>query len=291
MTIAVVTVTYSPGEALEAFLDSLEKASVEQVEVVLADNGSTDGAVNAAARRPDVRVVTTGGNLGYGAGANAGVTATEAEYVLIANPDIVWQPGSLDELLTAAERWPRAGSLGPLIRTPHGDIYPSARAVPSLGRGIGHALAGWWWPSNPWTASYRRERGEPVEGPTGWLSGSCLLVRRVAFEQVGGFDPSYFMYFEDVDLGERLGRAGWLNVYVPSAVVVHTGGHATSREPVHMAAQHHRSAWIYLSRRYAGWRWLPVRWAIRAGLAARSLLARRMPRVAAGAAPQRRDGA
>ena len=102
-------------------------------------------------------------------------------------------------------RWPAGGAFGPAIVTPDGQLYPSARALPSLGRGIGHALAGWWWPTNPWTASYRQERESPVEGECGWLSGSALLVRREAFEAVGGFDPKYFMYFEDVDLCDRLG--------------------------------------------------------------------------------------
>ena len=128
----------------------------------------------------------------------------------------------------------------------------------------------------------------PGRGRRGWLSGSCLLVRRDAFDEVGGFDPAYFMYFEDVDLGERLGRAGWQNVYVPSAAVVHTGGHATTREPSRMAAEHHRSAWTYLSRRYSGWRWAPVRWVLRGGLAARAVLARRVRSMAEGAVPQRR---
>jgi N-acetylglucosaminyl-diphospho-decaprenol L-rhamnosyltransferase len=289
MSLAVVTVTYSPGDALSTFLDSLDKATVEPLDVVLADNGSDDGSVELAAQRPNVRVVPTGGNLGYGRAVNAGVAATHADFVVIANPDVIWQPGSLDELLAAARRWPRAGSLGPLINTPDGAIYPSARALPSLGRGIGHALCGWWWPANPWTASYRRERGEPREGLAEWLSGSCMIVRREAFDGVGGFDPAYFMYFEDVDLGERLGRAGWQNVYVPSAAVVHTGGHATARDPRRMSAEHHRSAWLYLSRHYAGWRWAPVRWVLRAGLVARSALAKRVRGVAEGAAPQRRN--
>jgi N-acetylglucosaminyl-diphospho-decaprenol L-rhamnosyltransferase len=112
-------------------------------------------------------------------------------------------------------------------------------------------------------------------------------MRRDAFDAVGGFDPAYFMYFEDLDLGERFGKAGWQNVYVPSAEVVHEGGHATTRVPGPMAREHHRSAWRYLSRRYRGWRWAPVRWVLRAGLWARSLLARRVSRVAAGAEPQR----
>ena len=141
---------------------------------------------------------------------------------------MTWDVGALDVLLAAADRWPRAAALGPGIRTPTNDLYPSARGFPSLGRGIAHALLGWVWPSNPWTASYRRERTDAEERAIdGWLSGSCLLLRREAFVAVGGFDQTYFMYFEDTDLCERLLRAGWQNVYVPSAQVTHEGGHAT----------------------------------------------------------------
>ena len=189
----------------------------------------------------------------------------------------------------AAQRWPLGASFGPLIHTPEGLVYPSARRLPSLGPGIGHALCGWWWPTNPWTAAYRVETTVPVERTAGWLSGSCLLLRRDAFDAVGGFDPGYFMYFEDLDLGDRLGAAGWHNVYVPSAVVLHTGGHATSRDAARMATEHHRSAWRYLSRRYAGWRWLPVRVVLRVGLWLRAFLASRIPRVAAGAGAQHRE--
>jgi N-acetylglucosaminyl-diphospho-decaprenol L-rhamnosyltransferase len=287
--VAVVAVTYSPGESLTTFLDTLVTATTRPLDIVLADNGSTDGSVAGAAARPGVRVVETGGNLGYGRAANIGVHATTAEFVVVANPDIVWESGCLDELLAAARRWSKGAAFGPRIHTPQGVIYPSARALPSLGRGIGHALFGWWWPSNPWTAAYRVEREAPRERKAGWLSGSCLLLRRDAFDAVGGFDPSYFMYFEDLDLGDRLSRAGWQNVYVPSAVVTHTGGHATSRDAARMAAEHHRSAWRYLSRRYSGWRWLPLRLALRAGLALRSIVASRVPRVAAGAEAQRHE--
>jgi N-acetylglucosaminyl-diphospho-decaprenol L-rhamnosyltransferase len=287
--VAVVVVTYSPGASLAAFLDSLAMATDLPVEVVLADNGSTDGSVEEASHRSGVRVVETGGNVGYGRAANIGVHGTTAEFVVVANPDIEWEPGSLDLLLAAAERWSQGAAFGPLIHTPDGAIYPSARALPSLGRGIGHALCGWWWPSNPWTAAYRVEKEAPRERTAGWLSGSCLLLRRDAFDAVGGFDPGYFMYFEDLDLGDRLRQARWQNVYVPSATVLHTGGHATSRDAARMAAEHHRSAWRYLSRKYRGLRWLPLRLVLRAGLELRSLLARRVPRIAAGAKAQRHE--
>ncbi len=291
--IGVVAVTYSPGEALLGMLDSLPAAYRGRLRVVLADNGSTDGSVERAAQRPEVRLVHTGGNLGYGGAANIGVRALDPEidWVVITNPDIVFAPHTLDRLLECADRHPAAGAFGPLITTPEGIVYPSARNLPSISAGVGHALLGWWWPTNPWTRRYRLDAQEPVERIAGWLSGSCLLVRRRAFEAVGGFDTEYFMYFEDVDLGDRLSRAGWSNVYCPSARVAHEGGHATEREPVAMAEAHHRSAYRYLATRHPAWWQAPLRWTLRVGLAARALLARRMHKVAAGAElPNRRPG-
>ena len=285
----VVTVTYSPGEALEGFVTSVRAATARPVEIVLADNGSTDGAPErAAAEHPDVRLLPTGGNVGYGAAANAGLAGLTEGYAVVANPDVVFEPGAIDELLSVAARWPRAATVGPAIRTPEGELYPSARDLPRLSTGAGHALLGWCWPANPWTARYRREREAPRERPAGWLSGSCLLVDVAAFRSVGGFDPGYFMYFEDVDLAERLTRAGYLHVYAPSAVVVHEGGHATRREPHRMQRVHHTSALRYLSRQYPGRRYAPLRLGLRAGLGGRLLLSWLSGRVAAGARFQRR---
>lgn len=283
----VVVVTYSPGDTLASFLDSLAEATARPYQVVLADNGSSDGVPEAAVAEGRAQLRRTGANVGYGGGVNVGARGAASEWLVVSNPDVVWSPGSLDLLLAAAERWPHAGALGPAIRTTDGRLYPSARALPSLGRGIGHALCGWWWPTNPWTAAYRREREEPVEGPTGWLSGSCLAVRREAFEAVGGFDERYFMYFEDVDLCRRLSAAGWLNVYVPEAVVLHTGGHATERAPHQMLRAHHASAYRYLADRYAGPVYLPLRAVLAAGLAVRYLLSRLLRGVGEGAAPTR----
>lgn len=273
----VVTVTYSPGPHLERFLASLSLATERPVSVVLADNGSTDGTPQAALERyPNVRLFETGANLGYGTAVNRAVAhlaetgGVADDWVIVANPDVQWGPGSIDALLDAATRWPRAGALGPLIRDPDGAVYPSARHLPSLIRGGMHAVVGPFWKRNPWTAAYRQERLEPSERTVGWLSGSCLLVRRSAFSQVGGFDERYFMYMEDVDLGDRLGRAGWLSVYVPSAEVLHHRGHSTGHDPASHLAAHHRSTYLFLADRHPGWWRAPLRWTLRASLAVRS---------------------
>lgn len=271
----VVTVTYSPGPHLDRFLATLAHATERPVKVVMADNGSTDGFPEAAVRHYSNTVLFhTGANLGYGGAVNRAVDehlrhVRGPEFFIVANPDVQWGPGSIDALLEAAERWPAAGALGPLIRDPDGSVYPSARHQPSLVRGGMHAVVGPFWADNPWTAAYRQERVGPSERSVGWLSGSCLLLRRSAFDAVGGFDERYFMYMEDVDLGDRLGKAGWQNIYVPTAEILHDKGHATGRDPARNLAAHHTSTYTFLADRYPR-RWqAPLRWTIRGALAVR----------------------
>jgi len=279
--LTVVTVTYSPGSHLDRFLSSLTVATDRPVKVVMADNGSTDGAPEEAVERyPDARLLRTGGNLGYGTAVNRAVATVprEQEFVLVANPDVAWGPGSIDALMDAAGRWPRAATLGPLIRDPDGSVYPSARHLPSLVRGGMHAVIGFAWKSNPWSKAYRQEHREPSERPVGWLSGSCLLVRRSAFDAIGGFDERYFMYMEDVDLGDRLSKAGWQNIYVPDSEILHDKGHSTGREPARNLRAHHDSTYIYLCDRHARWWQAPLRWTIRGALAVRARAAVRKSR-------------
>lgn len=269
----VVTVTYSPGLHLDRFLASLAHATERPVTVIMADNGSTDGAPEAAEQRyPGVVLMRTGGNLGYGTAVNRAVEkyVTDGDWFIVANPDVQWGPGSIDAMLEAVGRWPAAGSLGPLIRDPDGTVYPSARHQPSLIRGGMHAVVGPVWKSNPWTAAYRQDRLEPSERPVGWLSGACLLLRRKSFEQIGGFDERYFMYMEDVDLGDRLAGAGWQNVYVPAAEILHDKGHSTGRDPAKNLAAHHRSTYTFLADRHSRWWQAPLRWTIRGALATRA---------------------
>ena len=268
-TLRAVVVTYCSGPFLDLLMTSIPASSARQVPLTVVDNASTDGTVEYATQHEAIQLIHAGRNLGYGRAANLGIGRSTEDWVVISNPDVRFEPGAIDSLREAASRWPRAGVLGPQILTPDGRVYPSARELPSLGRGIGHAIFGWWWPTNPWTAGYRREREAPSERTAGWLSGACLLVRREAFEDVGGFDESYFMYFEDTDLCERLSLAGWDVVYAPSAVVEHHGGHSTSHYLDLMSKAHHESAYRYLSRHYPGPMQAPLRWILRAGLVGR----------------------
>lgn len=277
--VRVVTIAYHPGDELADFARTLADATTADVELVIVDNGTDPEVADRVAAEAGGRVVRTGANLGYGAGANAGAAGATAPWLVVANPDVVWRPGSLDALLGAGERHPSAGALGPALLNEDGTVYPSARELPSLTQGVGHALLGKVWPGNPWTRAYqRRQETAGTERVAGWLSGACLLLRREAFEAVGGFDEDYFMFFEDVDLGERLGRVGRPSVYVPSAQVVHVGGVSWKARPAAMISAHHRSAERYLHRRYARWYHWPVRAAVSLGLRAREAVELRAAR-------------
>ncbi|WP_278263327.1 glycosyltransferase family 2 protein [Nocardia sp. AG03] len=275
-SLAVVTVTYSPGEHLEHFITTLADATSEKPQVILADNGSTDGVPELVAEaNAHVRLLRTGGNIGYGGAINRAVAEIDpsVEFVILANPDIRWGVDSIDIMLAAAQRWPRAGAIGPMVREPDGSVYPSARRVPGLADGAGHAILGSIWPKNPWSVRYRQENEQVSERIVGWLSGSCLLVRRAAFDTIDGFDSRYFMYMEDVDFGDRMGKAGWHNVFVPDAEVTHAKGHAAGKHPEIMLPAHHASAYRFQADRHPHWWQAPLRGALRAGLAVRSRIA------------------
>lgn len=280
----VAVVVVAPTALDAEFVDTLRAATRRSIELV---HVCTDPSVGAPPMGG--RILRVDKAFPYGAAANAGVRDTTAEYVVIASPSIRWGTGALDQLLAAARRWPTGAAFGPLICLPDGATYPSARCVPTLSKGIGHAVLGRWWTTNPWTRGYLGNY-DGEERTAGWLSGSCLLLRRDAFDSVGGFDPGFVAFFEDLDLGERLTRAGWHNVYAPSAVVRHVGVGVTGRETATMTIEHHRSALRYLSRRYAGLRWLPLRLALRLGLAIRSRWARRAALDATGTFAGGTDG-
>ncbi|MEO8908194.1 MAG: glycosyltransferase family 2 protein [Microbacteriaceae bacterium] len=275
--VACVTVSYHSGEALSDLVRSLEVSTLRPARTIIVNN-APDDTLDIHSTVVSLEFVEAGRNLGYGSAVNraASQLGDETEWLLITNPDVRLDADALEKLLSTARSLPQVGALGPRIRGSRGAVYPSARELPSLRTGIGHALFANVWRDNPWTKRYRGENRPSGTSwrQTGWLSGSCLLVRRAAFDALGGFDESYFMYFEDVDLGKRMAEAGWQNVYAPAASVVHTGAHSTATAASAMRAVHHRSAYQYLARKYSAWYLWPLRVALRAGLAMRSRLTR-----------------
>jgi N-acetylglucosaminyl-diphospho-decaprenol L-rhamnosyltransferase len=253
--VGAVVVNYNAGAALARCVESLRESGIG--DIVVVDNGSNEGSSSPgqAGEVPElpVRLIAPPRNLGYGAGANLGARNSGFELLFICNPDLVVQPGAVARLAQALDARPDAALAGPMLLDPHGSVYPSGRSFPGLGDALGHGFAGLFWRNNPWTRRYRllgadQHRARDAD----WVSGAAFLVRRRAFEAVGGFDESYFMYVEDVDLCWRLHRAGWAVLYEASAHVVHEQGRSTSRHPYRMLAAHHHSILRFAARSTSG---------------------------------------
>ena len=280
-TIAVVAVAHRSSDVLTTFIEHARVAYSGPLEIHVADNSLGADPYLGTIRddNPDVRFHELTENRGYGAAINEVVhTLPESiQWIVAVNSDVEFGPGSLDILSAATERYPHGGAFGPSILTTDGKLYPSARNLPSLRVGVGHAVAFPIWRTNPWSRAYLQHDSEPEERTAGWLSGACVLVARPAFSQIGGFDERFFMYFEDVDLGRRLGAAGWQNVYIPASQVIHAGAHSTSRSRARMNRAHHDSAYLYITIRYRGRALAPLRLVLRVGLALRERVSSRWP--------------
>jgi len=249
--VSIVLVTYQSAGDLPAFFDSLPAASSAPVETVVVDNDSRDDSVDLA-RRGGAKVVENAENLGFAAGVNRGVAETSTDWVLIVNPDAELAPESIDRLVEAGMSDDRIAVVGPRILGTDGAEYPTGRRFPSvLGGGL-HALLGVVWPNNPATRRYHMmDVDRTARRNCDWVSGSCMMVRRAAFDQVGGFDSSYFMYFEEVDFCLRLQRKGWLVTLEPRATITHAIGGSTKSAPYRKVINHHRSALRFYRRQYS----------------------------------------
>jgi len=272
-------VNYNARDHLVACVRSLRREGVG--EIVVADNSSRDGSEAALARSDsEARWLPTGANLGFGAAANRAVAATTGPYVLVLNPDTVIHPGTIAALTAALDAEPRLAAVGPQMDNPDGSVYPSARRFPDLVTATGHAFVGLIRPDNRFTRRYRMldtdpDRAAAAAGgtsPVDWVSGAAMMVRRSAFEAVGGFDPSYFMYVEDVDLCWRWRQAQWLVGYTPAGRVTHAVGASSRQVPYRMIAAHHRSLLRFAVRTTTGAQRLLLP-AVAVGLAVRTVAA------------------
>ena len=259
----VVIVNFNAADHLDACLRSVVGATgVGSVTVV--DNASTDGSSAIVAGFAGVRWLETGKNLGFGRAANRGVAAGSADLVLLLNPDAAVMPGAVDALVASLTSRPNCGVVGPRVENVDGSVYPSARSFPSYIDAIGHGFVGLVRADNRWSRRYLG--GDSAE----WVSGTAMLLRREAFEGVGGFDEDYFMYVEDVDLCWRMHEAGWSVHYEPGAGVIHAIGGSSEARPLRMIAAHHRSLLRFANRTTRGVRrlLLPI---VAIGLVARAL--------------------
>lgn len=252
-TVGAVVVDFHAGHLLPPLLATLAEQGCDPVVVV--DN-SAAGATRAAlgtAGDSHFLVVEAPGNGGFGSGVNLGVAALGTEFVVVANPDTAPAGGAVEALVAALASDPVLGIVAPALYESDGTLHQSARAFPSVRGSSWQAFAGLVAPGSAAARRYREANWRRAEERyVDWVSGAFFVVRRAAFDAVGGFDPGYFMYVEEVDLCWRLARAGWRAGYLPTARVVHAGGASASAHPYAMQLSRHRSLWRFARRTTEG---------------------------------------
>ncbi|HUO22421.1 MAG TPA: glycosyltransferase family 2 protein [Caulobacteraceae bacterium] len=215
--LSVVIVTFDSGRTLERCLTALKAQSFPSFEVILADNGSNDGAAHtAAAADPNIRLMPMGGNLGFAAANNRAAAAAHGRWLVLLNPDAYARPDWLAELVAIAGAYPDVSCF---------TSRQLMAATPELLDGAGDAMtaAGF-----PFRAGYGRPDAPFM--PAGEVFSPCgaaMMIDRTLFLDIGGFDESFFCYCEDVDLGYRLQLLGHPVMLAPRAVVLHEGSAST----------------------------------------------------------------
>lgn len=228
--VGVVVVTYRSALVVAGALGSL--ATTRLADVVVVDNDSPDDtvAVVESMALPGVRLVRAGGNLGFGAGCNAGVAALDAraELVLFLNPDAAIAPSELEQLVGYLDSHPSCALVAPRLER-SGEALHAAGRVGTLVTEVRPLLPkelGWVLPERRTSPS--KTRG----GPVGYTEGACMLVRRAELAAIGGFDERFFLYFEELDVAERFRARGKTVDLCLDAVATHAVGTATAELPL-----------------------------------------------------------
>jgi GT2 family glycosyltransferase len=254
--LSVVIVTYNSARHIAACLASLP-ASLEHVaaEVIVVDNASSDGTAEAVrAAFPDVRVIAQAGNVGFAAGVNAGLAAATGRYAAWLNPDSRIESGTFRDVIDWLDAHPDTGIAGLRLIDGEGNDEPSDRGFPSYHSALGHrySLLTRLWPSNPFSRRYLRTRDERgLVRDADWVSGAALVHRRDVADRLGGLDPQFFMYCEDVDFCYRALQAGWRTRYLPLVTVRHEIGGSAERVKPAMIRARHASLWRYYRKHFS----------------------------------------
>ncbi|MBC7333927.1 MAG: glycosyltransferase family 2 protein [Actinobacteria bacterium] len=232
--LSIIIVSYNSlsflKDAIGSILSHPPKASYE---IIVVDNASTDGSAQfVKANFPAVRVITNERNFGFAKANNIAIRSSDCRFVLLMNSDCKVYEGSLDALLNFMEENPAVGVVGPRIVNSDGSIQLSCRRFPSMLNAGLHSLLTDIFPNNPFSRKYKLadvERNKPFA--VDWVSGSFMLIRRKALDEIGLLDERYFMYAEDVDLCFRMWKNNWQVFYFPHASVLHyIGGSSKEKE-------------------------------------------------------------
>jgi N-acetylglucosaminyl-diphospho-decaprenol L-rhamnosyltransferase len=254
MKLSVVIICWNDGKCILDCIKSVRAGTGTMgYEIVVADNGSTDGSVASIRKAfPGVRIVENGRNLGFGKGNNAGIRVAQGDYVLILNPDTIICGRALERLIGYADRHPEAGAFGCRVLNPDGSLQRTVYPLPTIWGSFFAAVGlGWLLRGTLDRASDRAlEWDGHTERPIGFQAGCCLLVRSRLLKALGGFDERFFHQFEDADLCRRIWNAGHAVLFYPGSEIIHIGGKSRGNYPPKVLLKAEQSRYRYFHKYY-----------------------------------------
>lgn len=254
MTLSIVVLCWNDVGVIRDCLHSIyANTRLEDFEVIVSDNGSTDGSVEFIRNTyPAVQVIENGANLRFSKGNNVGIRLSKGRYVLILNPDTLIHEGSLERWVDFADRHPEAGAFGCRVLNQDGSYQGSAQPFPSIGGELVGALylraLTRFLPFLP-SDTYTRWNGDS-ERTIDWQCGCCVMFRSDVLKRIGGFDERFFYYYEDVDLCNQVWKAGYTVRYTPEVTITHLGGQSTQRAPYVFEIDKYRNRYRYFYKYY-----------------------------------------
>jgi GT2 family glycosyltransferase/glycosyltransferase involved in cell wall biosynthesis len=272
--VSVIVVNWNVGPILVDCMRAVAKElTTVDGDCIVVDNGSARGDMDPVRHEfPSVPIIANARNLGFARAANQGIRESRAPYVMLLNPDAFPMQGTLEHLVRFMDRHPEVAVVGPHITNTDGTAQGSARAFPGLwtaffGR---TSFLTRYFPRNPWSRRHIPVLGARGDAPLAvdWVSGACMLIRRQAWEEIGGLDEAFFLYWEDADFCWRARNAGWEVVYDPRVSVIHSVGASSRQAPIRSTVAFHRTAYRLYRKHVTRSAWHPMNAVAMGGLLA-----------------------
>lgn len=263
----VIVVNWNGAEYLERLLMSLQVNRPDTIVVV--DNASSDTSMEILSQNPNLHLIRNQKNLGFGAAANQGILLTQTPYLLLLNVDTEVLPNAIDKLERFLDENQTTAIVAPQLLNSDGTLQPSCRSFPSIhGLFLYLSYLDRVIPSNYRLSKEFHQTTREVDQPM----GAGMMIRKQALNEVGLFDPHFFMYMEEVDLCYRIHQHGWKIFYLPEARMIHHGGGSTRKDWETSQTHFLRSVIRYYHKRTQGFRLMTLRVSLLIALFLRSIV-------------------
>lgn len=269
--ISIIIVNWNTRQLLDACFASVRATLPDDsYELIVVDNASSDGsAAWIRANFPNIKLVANSENVGFARANNQGLQSCTAEFALLLNSDAQLLPGTADKLITRLRQDERAAAAAPMLLNADGSFQAGPNDDLTLWNETLLALG------LARLARHGHYPGYDSDAPFGeyaWLGGTCLLMRRAAWEQIGMLDPDYFMYTEEADWCWRARKLGWTLVYDPEARVIHLGGGSSRQASARMRAALYKSKLIFFQKHRPHWQAAALRVILMGSALAKAIL-------------------